>query len=172
MSTVKRVEQALNTPASEPISAESSPATTMPRRPGRQQVLAPSAGRRPGPASGSAAVGTAAVSAGHLAALDQGEADHAGDDEQVRREQLEEAGEDAAAAGDLLVRGAQGALHDVLVGAPVPQADDRGADGHAQPGVVAVEIPGLFDDLAGGVLLQHRRPGGLDARRRSAASRG
>ena len=33
------VEQALNTPASEPISAESSPATTMPAQPGRQQVL-------------------------------------------------------------------------------------------------------------------------------------
>ena len=34
MSTVKSVEQALKTPASEPISAESRPATTMPRSPG------------------------------------------------------------------------------------------------------------------------------------------
>ena len=33
-STVKRVEHALNTPASDPINAESKPATTMPRRPG------------------------------------------------------------------------------------------------------------------------------------------
>jgi hypothetical protein len=32
MSTVKRVEQALNTPASEPINAESRPATTIPRK--------------------------------------------------------------------------------------------------------------------------------------------
>ncbi len=31
---MKSVEQALNTPASEPISAESNPATTMPRSPG------------------------------------------------------------------------------------------------------------------------------------------
>ena len=32
-STVKSVAQALNTPANEPISAESSPATTIPRNP-------------------------------------------------------------------------------------------------------------------------------------------
>ena len=31
---MKRVEQALNTPASEPMRAESRPATTMPRSPG------------------------------------------------------------------------------------------------------------------------------------------
>ena len=64
----------------------------------------------------------------HLAALGQGKADQARDDEQVDGKELQEGGEDAAAAGDLLVRGAQGPLHDVLVGAPVPQADDRGAD--------------------------------------------
>ena len=64
-----------------------------------------------------------------------------------------------AAAGLALVRRAQGPLHDVLVGAPVPQADDRRAEQHAQPRVVAVEVPG---HPAG---LLHRRPGALDAGR-------
>ena len=36
---MKSVEQALNTPASEPISAESSPATTMPRSPAGSRYL-------------------------------------------------------------------------------------------------------------------------------------
>ena len=36
---MKRVEQALNTPANEPISAESNPATTMPRSPAGNMYL-------------------------------------------------------------------------------------------------------------------------------------
>lgn len=38
-STVKSVEQALKTPAKEPIRAERSPATTMPRNPGGNMYL-------------------------------------------------------------------------------------------------------------------------------------
>ena len=56
-----------------------------------------------------------------------------------------------------LVRGAKRALDDVLVGAPVPEPDDRRAEEHAEPGIVAVEVPG---HPAG---LLHRRPGALHA---------
>ena len=161
------VEQALNTPASEPISAESRPATTMPAQPGRQQVLHH---HREGALRDRAdrlAVGAdhARPSSGILPLLARAKQIRPGDDEQVDREQLQERGEDAAAAGDRLVRRAQRALHDVLVGAPVPEADDRGADHHAEPGEVAVEVPGLARELARGVLLDDRRPGALDARR-------
>ena len=47
---VKSVEQALNTPASDPINAESSPATTMPRRPGGRRYCT-IIGKRPAPAA-------------------------------------------------------------------------------------------------------------------------
>ena len=97
---------------------------------------------------------------GDLAALGQRVADQAGNDEQVNREQLQERGEDAALARDLFVRRAERALDDVLVGAPIPQADDRRADGHAQPGEIAVEIPRLLDHVAGGIEFLHRRPRG------------
>src|ERR1039458_10685436 len=75
--------------------------------------------------------------------------------------QLEKRGEDAAAAGDGLVGCAQRALHDVLVRAPVPQADNGRAEQHAEPWEIVVEVPGLLDDLADGVGLNHRRPGTL-----------
>src|ERR1035441_2302406 len=76
----------------------------------------------------------------HFAALDQGKANQAWDDEEIDGKELEERGEDAAAPRGGLIRGAQGALDDVLVGAPIPQADNRGADGHAQPRGALVEI--------------------------------
>ncbi len=69
------------------------------------------------------------------------------------RQQLEHPGEDAPAPGFGLVPGAQGALHDVLVGAPVPEADDRRAEEHSRPREVGVEVP------RDPVRLQHRRPG-------------
>ena len=47
----------------------------------------------------------------------------------------------------------QRALHDVLVGAPVPQTDHRCAEQHAEPRVVVVEVP----RHAAGFL--HRSPG-------------
>ena len=77
-----------------------------------------------------------------LAALGQGEGDHARDDEDEDGQELEEGRGDRAAAGLALVRGAEDALDDVLVRAPVPQADDGGAEEHADPGIVVVEVPG------------------------------
>ena len=55
---------------------------------------------------------------------------------------------------------AQGPLHDVLIGAPVPQAAHRRAEEHAQPGEIAVEVPGH----AAGASFD-RLPGPLHARR-------
>jgi len=62
------------------------------------------------------------------------ETDHAGDEEDHHGPELQEAAPDGAAAGVLDVFGGQAALHDVLVGTPVPDADDGRGDHHAQPG--------------------------------------
>ena len=94
-----------------------------------------------------------------LAGLGQRQRDHARDDEDEDRQQLEEGREDGAATGLRLVGRAERALHDVLVGAPVPEADDRRAEQHAQPRVVAVEVP---RDAAG---FLHRRPRAFEAGR-------
>jgi len=51
---------------------------------------------------------------------------------------FEEAGEDGSAAGLGDVAGAQGTLDDELVGAPIPDADDGGAEEDAGPGEVGV----------------------------------
>ena len=133
-STVNSVEQALNTPASDPISAESSPATTMPRIPGGSRYCT-SMGKAPFDTAGIALPSGPIIcaSSGILPLLARAIADQAGDDEQVHREQLQECREDAALAGDGLVGSAQRALDDVLVGAPIPEADDGRAEEHAQP---------------------------------------
>ena len=60
--------------------------------------------------------------------------------------------------------GAPASADDVLVGAPVPEPDDRGTQQHARPRVVLVEVP----RHAAGLL--HRRPGRLRRPRASAAS--
>ena len=91
------------------------------------------------------------------AALGQGVGDHAGDNEEEDRQELEEAGGDAAAAGLPLGRRAENALDDILVRAPVPEADDGRAEEHADPRVIVVEVPGH----PAGFL--DRRPGPLDA---------
>src|SRR5262249_27547839 len=79
-----------------------------------------------------------------LAALSQAKADQPRDDEQKHRQQLEEGSEDAATPGDLFVGSPQSALYNILVGTPVPEADDWGAEEHSQPRIVPVEIPGLL----------------------------
>ena len=89
----------------------------------------------------------------------QRQRDHPGDDEDEHRQQLEEGGEDGAASRLSFARRAQRALHDVLVRAPVPQPDDRRAEQHAQPRVVAVEVPRDAPGLA------DRRPRAFEARR-------
>ena len=129
MSTVKSVEHALKTPASDPMSADSSPATTMPRRPERQQMLHH---QREG-ALRRVRIGMRTeqrVGQPRIpAALRERVANQARDDEQVRRKQLQEGGEDAAAPSlGLSLGAAERALHDVLIRAPVPEADDRRAD--------------------------------------------
>ena len=92
------------------------------------------------------------LQARHLAALGQGEADQARNDEQVDGEELEEGGEDAAAAGDLLV-GAPRARCTMYWSVHQYQRPMIGAQ-MAMPsqGKLVVEIPGLLDDLAGGVV--------------------
>src|SRR5207253_4724948 len=63
--------------------------------------------------------------------------DHARNDEDEHREELQECREDRAAPRLALVPRPQGTLHDVLIGGPIPQPDDRGAEQHAEPWVVA-----------------------------------
>jgi len=94
-----------------------------------------------------------------LATLGQREGDHAGDDEDEHWQELEEGGADRPPASLSLIRSAEDTLDNVLVGTPVPQTHDRGAEEHAEPGVVVVEIPGHPPGLA------DRRPRALDARR-------
>jgi hypothetical protein len=89
-------------------------------------------------------------------ALGQGEGDDARDDEEEHGQELEEARGDRAPTGLALVGRAEDPLDDILVGAPVPQPDDRGAKEHADPGVVVVEVPGHPADLL------DRRPGPVD----------
>src|SRR2546430_3692110 len=80
--------------------------------------------------------------AGRPARLGERQRDHARNDEDEHREELQECREDRSAARLALVPRTQGTLHDVLVRGPVPQADDRGAEQHADPWVVAAEVPG------------------------------
>ena len=102
---------------------------------------------------------TIAANSGTLPDLAKRERDQTGNDEQVDGKQLQEGGKDAAPPGRLFVRRAQGPLHDVLVGTPVPEADHRGANRHRQPGEAVVEVPCLTHDIARRILVQHRRPG-------------
>ena len=85
---------------------------------------------------------------GNLAAFGQRKTNQTWNDEEIHGEEFQESGENAAAPGRLFVGRAQGALHDVLVGTPIPQSNDRRANRHAQPGKFAVEIPRLLDDVA------------------------
>src|SRR5207249_4835733 len=94
-----------------------------------------------------------------LAGPRESQRDHAGDDEDPYGEELQVRGEDRPAASLPLVRGAEGPLHDVLVRGPIPQADDRRAEEHAEPRVVPVEVPGNARRLL------DWGPGAVDARR-------
>src|SRR6266581_8548807 len=89
--------------------------------------------------------------------------DRARDQKKIDGEKLEEGGKNAAAARDGLIGSAEGALHDVLVGAPIPEPNDGRAEEHAEPGEIAVEIPSFPHDLACGVGLHDRGPSALDA---------
>ena len=159
---MKSVEQALKTPASELISAASRPATTMPRMPtgstsldhqreGRLGHVADGrAVRRPTIDGQSRARGRYCASASAIMP---------GMMKMKTGSSFRNAAKMRAAPGLALARRAQGPLHDVLVGAPVPQADDRRAEQHAEPRVVAVEVPGHPARFL------HGRPGAFDAGR-------
>ena len=137
------VDEALNTPASELISAASSPATTMPRMPAGSTCLHHQRERRlrdrrrsrcrsRRPAAAAPAFVPLRASARQI--MPGMMKMNTGSSFRIR-------GEDRPAPRLGLVRRAQRALHDVLIGAPVPEADDRRAEQHAEPGVVAVEVP-------------------------------
>ena len=100
---------------------------------------------------------------GNFAAAREGVTDQARDQKKVDGEKLEKGGKNAAAARDGLIGSAEGALHDVLVGAPIPEPNDGRAEEHAEPREIAVEIPSFPNDLARGVGLHDRGPSALDA---------
>ena len=68
----------------------------------------------------------------------QREGNHAGDEEQEHREELEIGSENGAASGLLLVPAGEDPLDNELVRAPVPETDDRRADQSAEPRVLRV----------------------------------
>ena len=85
-----------------------------------------------------------------------------GQDEDVERQELQEGGEDRPAPGLLFVPRRQGPLDDVLVRAPVPEADDGRREDHARPGEVGVVGREEEVEMVG--------PGGLDEGRTSRRS--
>ena len=95
---------------------------------------------------------------GNFSALGEGVADQAGNDEEIDWKQFQERGKNAAAARDGLVRSAESTLDNVLVRAPIPQADDGRAEEHAEPGEIVVEIISFLHDLAGRTQFLHGRP--------------
>src|SRR6185295_6816553 len=102
---------------------------------------------------------------GDLAALGQGKANQPRNNEEVYGKEFEEGGEDGTATRIGFVLGAERALYDVLVGAPIPETYHRRTEKHSEPWEVVVEIPGFSDDRARGIGLQHRGPGALHAGR-------
>jgi len=75
---------------------------------------------------------------GDDAFLVHGPADHAGDEEDQDRPDLQQAAKHRTAPGGGEVLGGERPLDDVLVGAPVPEADDGGGDENAEPGEARV----------------------------------
>jgi len=65
---------------------------------------------------------------GDIAALRQSKTNQPGNDEEVDGKKLQKSSNDTYLTGHILARCSQGALDDVLVGTPVPDADHRGAD--------------------------------------------
>ena len=123
------VEQALNTPASDPISAESSPATTMPRTPAAAGT-APSSGTRLATRPGSRCPSGPIIgaSSGTLPLFASAKQIRPGMMNRYTGNSFRNAAKMLPRRAIGLVRRAQRALHDVLVRAPVPQADDRRAE--------------------------------------------
>jgi hypothetical protein len=69
--------------------------------------------------------------------LEQRHGDHAGNQEYEDRGELEIRREDRAAARFLQPARGENPLRDVLIGTPVPEADDRRAEQHAEPRCLA-----------------------------------
>src|SRR5690606_4152691 len=68
----------------------------------------------------------------------EGESDHTWYQKYEDREHLQEAAKDSAASRVRETLGGQRALHDVLIGAPIPNANDRRGNHHAQPGEIGI----------------------------------
>ena len=116
MSKVTSVDAELNVAASDDISAAISAATMKPTRP----------------------VGSSRMtSVGYAASPADVRIERPGDEprqhEDEDRQDLQEAAEERAAARVRFVLGAEHALHDHLIGAPVPDAEDRRAEEDAGP---------------------------------------
>ena len=159
MSRVNRVEQELKTDDSELISAASSPATTSPRMPSGS-----SAPMRTGSA-------WSGLVEGDLPAGCERVGDDARYDEDEERQQLEQPAEDRSPPSVVLVRRGQHALNDELVGAPVPDAEDRRAQKDSRPREVRIRerLPdghearsGFFDHRAPAAELAEPDPGDRD----------
>ena len=138
------VEQALNAPASELISAESSPATTSPRTPDRQHVLDHQReGRLALVAHRLAVARPGCVQARRSRCLARAKQIMPGMMKMNTGRSFMKAAAMLPRRAIGLVRRGQGPLHDVLVGTPVPQADDRGAEEHAQPGKLSLKYQAI-----------------------------
>ena len=148
------VEQALNTPASDPISADSSPATTMPRIPGGSRYLHHHRKRAFDCRSRSACrrVRSCAPAREPCRSSPARKQISPGMMNRYTGNSFRNAAKMLPRRAIGLVRRAQRALHDVLVRAPIPEPDDRRAEQHAQPREVAIEVPRLADHLARGVV--------------------
>jgi hypothetical protein len=130
---VKSVDEALKTPASELMSAASRPATTRPRRP-TGITACTSSGKAACAVAGHdvALASTSGLRARHLPAAREREAIMPGMMKMKTGSSLRNAAKIVPRRASRLVRRAERALHDVLVGAPVPQPDDRRAEEHAR----------------------------------------
>src|SRR5579864_6236 len=69
---------------------------------------------------------------------EQGEGDDTRKDEHEDRQDLEESSENGSRFGMSFIAGGEYALHDDLVGAPIPDAENRGAEKDAGPGEIGI----------------------------------
>ena len=125
------------------MSAASSPADHDPAQPGRHHVLHEQRKRRlRGRRHDVAGTVHEDAERRHLAACaPSASAIMPGTMKMKTGKQLEKRGEDRSAARFALIGRAERALDDVLIRAPVPEADNRRAEEHAEPRVVLIEVP-------------------------------
>src|SRR5262245_24166532 len=74
-------------------------------------------------------------------------------DKKINVKQFKHSSKNATSASNLFVRCSQGALHDILICTPIPEADNRRTNRHPKPWEVAIKIPCLFYQLPGCICL-------------------